>query len=131
MGPSGSQVCGCNLDTIFQACKELDVPLAMEKLEGRTMCLIFLGIEINTSSGSMRLPEEKLARLHQALQSRARRKACTSRERKSLVGLLHHACRVICPRRLFLRQMIDLHRIPRRQHHQLRLNRQFRADLRW
>ena len=61
------------------------------------MCLVFLGIEIDTTSGSMRLPEEKLARLHQTLQSWAGRKACTRRELKSLVGLLHHARRVIRP----------------------------------
>ena len=68
MGPSGSQVCGRNLDIIFQACEELGVPLAMEKLKGPTTRLIFLGIEIDTTSGSMRLPEEKLAHLNQALQ---------------------------------------------------------------
>ena len=69
MEPSGSQVCECNLDIIFQACEELGVPLAIKKLEGLTMRLIFLGIEIDTTSGSMRLPKEKLACLHQALQS--------------------------------------------------------------
>ena len=124
-------MCGRNLDIIFQACEELGVPLAMEKLEGPTMRLIFLGIEIDTTSGSMRLPEEKLARLHQALQSWAGRKACTRHELESLVGLLHHVCRVIHPGRSFLRQVIDLLHIPRRQHHRLRLNRQFRTDLRW
>ena len=65
MRPLGSR----NLDTIFQACDELGLPLVMEKLEGPTMCLIILGIEIDTTSGLMRLPEEKLACLHQALQS--------------------------------------------------------------
>ena len=58
MGPLGSQVCGRNLDTIFQACEELGIPLAMEKFEGSTTRLIFLGKEIDTTSGSMRLPEE-------------------------------------------------------------------------
>ena len=77
MGPSGSQVCGHNLDIIFQACEELGIPLAMEKLEGLTTRLVFLGIEIDTTSGLMRLPEKKLARLHQALQSWAGHKACT------------------------------------------------------
>ena len=72
----------------------------MEKLEGPTTRLIFLGIVIDTTSGSMRLPEEKVACLRQVVQSWARRKACTRRELKSLVGLLHHACRVIRPGRL-------------------------------
>ena len=67
MGPFGSQVCGHNLDIIFQAWEELGVPLEMEKLEGPTTRLISL--EIDTTSGSMHLPEEKPACLHQALQS--------------------------------------------------------------
>ena len=79
----------------------------------------------------MRLPEWKLARLHQALQSWAGLKVCLRCELESLVGLLHHAFRVIRPGLSFLRQIIDLLRIPRHQHHQLPLNRQFRADLRW
>ena len=44
MGPSGSQVCGRNLNIIFQACEEPGVPLAMEKLEDPTTRLIFLDI---------------------------------------------------------------------------------------
>ena len=79
----------------------------------------------------MHLPELKLARLHQALQSWAGLKVCSRCELESLVGLLHHAFRVIRPGLSFLRRMIDLLRIPRHQHHRLPLNRQFRTDLRW
>ena len=60
MRPLGSR----NLDTIFQACEDLDISPAMEKLKGPTMSLIFLGIEIDTNSELMHLPEEKLACLH-------------------------------------------------------------------
>ena len=53
MGPLGPQVCGRNLDIIFRACEELGIPLAMKKSESPTTCLIFLGIKIDTTSGSM------------------------------------------------------------------------------
>ena len=54
MGPLGPQVCGRNLDIIFRACEELDVPLAMKKSDSPTTRLIFLGIKIDTTSGSIR-----------------------------------------------------------------------------
>ena len=131
MGPPASQTCRRNLDIILHACEDLGVPLAMEKLEGPSTCLIFLGIEIDTTTGTLHLPESKFTRLRQVLESWSGRKACTRRELESLVGLLHHASCVIHPGRSFLRRMIDLLRLPRRHHHQLRLNKQFRADLRW
>ena len=34
MGPPGSETCGQNLDRILAVCRELGVPLAMDKLEG-------------------------------------------------------------------------------------------------
>ena len=54
MRPLGPQVCGRNLYIISRACKELGVPLAMKKSESPNTHLIFLGVEIDTTSGSMR-----------------------------------------------------------------------------
>lgn len=60
MGPPNSPVCEANLQIILSTCAELGVPLTMEKLEGPTHCITCLGIEVNTQSGTMRLPREKL-----------------------------------------------------------------------
>ena len=43
MGPPGSQECRVNLDRILAVCAELGVPLALDKLEGPTTKLTFLG----------------------------------------------------------------------------------------
>ena len=130
-GPSGSSQCADALQRTLQICKRLGVPLAMEKLEGPVECITFLGIEVDTRSGTMRLPTDKLGRVQQALQEWAKKKACKRRELESLIGTLQHACRVVRPGRSFLRRMIDLLRIPRQPHHFVRLNKDFRADLQW
>ena len=130
-GAAGGNECSRALQIICSTCAELGVPLAMEKLEGPSTCLTFLGIEVFTEAGVLRLPEEKLTRIRSALRQWARRISCTRRELESLIGTLQHACRVIKPGRSFLRRMIDLLSIPKKPHHHVRLNAQFWADVGW
>ena len=133
IGPPDSDVCSRNLAQILTLCKELGVPLAGDKLVGPTHCLTFLGIEINTRTGTLCLPADKLARLKATLVQWSSRRSCQRRQLESLIGTLQHACRVVKPGRTFLRRMIDLLRIPgaTEGHHHIRLNRGFRADLQW
>ena len=132
-GPPGSNVCSENLARILSTCNELGVLVAAEKVEGPTSRLTFLGIEVDTRSGVLRLPDEKLVRLRTTLSQWSLCKTCRRRELESLVGSLQHACRVVKPGRAFLRQIIDLLRLPSatKGHHHIRLNRDFRADLQW
>ena len=59
LGPSGTKECSRNLNTIKSACDYLGVPLALEKVEGPTLCRV----EIDSSTMQLRLPQEKLVRL--------------------------------------------------------------------
>ena len=101
-------VCERDLNVLREVCGELGVPLASHKCEGPTTRLTFLGIEIDTTRGLLRLPAEKLGRLRSLLQEWGDRKVCVRRELESLIGILNHACKVIRPGRSFLRRMIDL-----------------------
>ena len=93
-------------------CTDLGVPLAMEKLEGPTHCITFLGIEIDTQAGTLCLPADRLFWLQEVLRHWAPRKACQRCQLECCIGSLQHVCRVIKPGRAFLRWMIDLLRIP-------------------
>ena len=68
VGPPESSVCGHALDLLLRMCEELGIPLALDKLEGPTDCITFLGIEIDTAAGVLRLPADKLAHMRVALQ---------------------------------------------------------------
>ncbi len=107
------------------------MPIAPAKTEGPATKLIFLGIELDTVSLTMSLPQEKLEHLCTMIQDRESKKSCTKRELLSLIGYLQHACRVIKPGRSFLRRMIDLSAGVRALHHRVRLNAGFRSDLKW
>ena len=131
LGSPGTEECGNYLFILQRVCHELGVPLAPEKQDGPAEVLTFLGIEINTIRQELRLPVEKLQRLLQMVNEWERRKACTRRELESLIGILQHACKVIRPGRSFLRRAISLLSITKQPHHHIRLNAEFRSDIRW
>ena len=134
IGPPNSSQCQDALTILERECAELGVPIAAHKQEGPATCIVFLGIEIDTLKGELRLPREKLQRVVTLLRDWGDRKACARRDLESLIGLLNHACKVVRSGRSFLRRMIDLlHAVHRSTHGQdiIQLNRDFRADLAW
>jgi len=85
--------------------KYLGIPLAMDKVEGPSHCLTFLGIILDTQKVQARLPDDKLSRIKQQLSNFPTLQyfppSCgyTTRRREilSLVGLLQHASKVVKP----------------------------------
>ena len=53
--------------TLVSTFASLGVPLEPSKLEGPARCLTFLGIELNTAALQLKLPNDKLQRLKEAL----------------------------------------------------------------
>ena len=134
VGPPGSPECAIALTTLNKACAGLGIPIAEHKRNGPTTCLTFLGIEVDTIAGQLRLLADKLDRLQSLLLEWGDRKACQRRELESLVGILNRACKVVRSGRTSLRRMLYLlHGVlmhPLRPH-PIRLNRAFRSDLAW
>ena len=131
LGPPDTDQCRRNLSRILQQCAIMGVPIAAEKIVGPSPRLTFLGIEIDTMAGELRLPAEKLARIQDELARWSRRRCCRRRQLESLVGLLQHASCVVHPGRSFLRRMIALLGHSFRPYHHIRLTKQFHADLLW
>ena len=110
---------------------DLGVPVATHKTEGPATLVTFLGIVIDTVACQLRLPEEKLERLRDLVQSWLPRKSCKRKEMESLLGHLSHAAMVVRPGRLYLRQLFALLPLAPGPHHHMRLNLSVRADLIW
>lgn len=130
-GQQGTLECLTNLSRALETCRGLGVPVAQQKIEGPSAVMVYLGIEIDTIRGCLRLPEEKLARLQSLLQEWSTKKGCTKRELLSLIGSLQHAATVIKPGRVFLRRLIDLSTVPKQLHYYVRLNQEARSDICW
>ncbi|XP_065842624.1 uncharacterized protein [Oscarella lobularis] len=124
-----------NLRRALETCRSLGLPVALQKIGGPATTQEFLGIELDTVRGELRLSAEKLRRLREklteALQSLRWSRAWKKRELLSLIGLLHHAASIICPGRAFVRRLIELSRVPRKLHHRVRISQEARRDVEW
>ena len=105
MGPPQSLTCSNHLFEIKDICSTLGIPLALEKIEGPSDCLTFLGITLDSQSMQARLPDDKLQRIRLQVASWLTRKKATKREILSLVGLLQYTTKVVSPGRTFLSRM--------------------------
>ena len=100
-GAPNSQECHANLGSIRSSASSLGIPLALEKIEGPSTVLSFLGIELDTRLFVARLPPEKLSTLQSLLQSWSHKSVSRRQELESLLGHLHHAAKVVYPGRPF------------------------------
>ena len=130
-GPPASSACAAALDTATRLCSALGLPAAPEKTSTPTSVITFLGIEIDSVTQCLRLPRDKLSRLHGALSRWEHKRHSSKRELQVLIGWLSHAASVVCPGRVFIQHLIDTSKIPGRPHHIVRLNADCRADLAW
>ena len=139
LSPTGSPLCGQALQTTLTLCDELGVSSRPgEKPQGPATTLTFLGIEIDSVAGQVRLPHDKLDRLLTTINQwmkqaddptpRGRGK---KRDLLSLIGLLTHAATVVRPGRAFLRGLIDATATVQDLEHWVHLNRSARADIAW
>lgn len=130
-GPPNSTLCDSYLHCFLRVCKLLGFPIAMDKVEGPTTILTFLGLELDSALQQIRLPATKLTEILADLTHWLKCRKTTKRELLSLIGKLAFAARAVPAGRLFLRRLITLSIKARRLHHHLRLNKEARADILW
>ena len=126
---SSEDDCRTKRDLFLFSLSILGVPIAEDKLEGPSQVLTFLGIEIDTQAGLLRVPPTKLVEIKGLVILWTSRRKCTKRELLSLIGSLSFVCRVIRPGRIFLRRMIDLAHSVKSLHHHIDISASVRKDL--
>ena len=88
-------VCAEALRVLIQLLRKLGFMIHWGKVVDPTTRITFLGIELDSSSMTLRLPEEKLLHLQQELQSSLSRNRFTKRQLQSLAGHLSWAANVV------------------------------------
>ena len=91
----------------------------------------FLGIDIDSVAMELRLPMDKLQKLKNQLRYFLSKKKATRKELEVLGGILAHCCKVVHGGRTFSRRVYDLIASVRKSSHKLRLNEDFKMDLKW
>ena len=120
------------LDVLIKLFKDLNIPLALEKLVGPDTILPYLGIDIDSENLTIGIPKNKFDELMDILsQWDRKRKTCKKRELLSLIGKLSFFCKVVRAGRIFLRRLIDLSTTVESMDHHININSEAREDIRW
>ena len=121
--------CLSSFSKLLRLFMSVKAPVVNSKTLGPSQVLEFMGIELDSTRMEARLPEDKLRRAQDLLNSFAKRRSVRLVELQSLIGTLQFACKAVVPGRTFLQRMINLTRgVPSRFHH-IRLNKEFFKDL--
>ena len=131
IGRPDSNECLRNATIMQRVCEEAGLPMEPSKSVGPSTTLVFLGIEFDSVKGELRLPEDKLVQLREALLHWRCLKACRKQDLVSLIGSLSHTAKVIRAGCIFLRRMIDLSTTAAQLHHFICLNAEARSDIEW
>ena len=131
LASSSQSSCQRDFDTILNFFRFLGVPISEDKLVSPSTLLVYLGIEIDSVVGLIRLPSDKLADIQALLRQMLQRHKCRKRDLLSLIGKLSFASKVIKPGRLFLRHLIDLSTKVDNLNKFIVLNKQVKEDLKW
>ena len=116
---------------LLETFEHLGLPIVWDKLEGPSPCLTFLGFELDSTRGEMRLPGQKLTEIRSEVHWWLDKKSCTKRELESLVGHLSHTSRVVKPRKAFMRHLFEALMGTGQAHHHVRLSASIWLDVRW
>ena len=131
MGPPGSQEYAANIAGFLEMCRRPGVPIAAEECEGPITKITYLGIEFDTKSMELHLPDGKLQRVKAMIMEWLSCKAGRRRKMESLVWLLQHTAKVVHPGRRFVRRIIALMTLAQERDHFIRLNAEIHSDLQW
>ena len=117
--------CLLSFSTLLRFFMAVKAPVVASKTLGPSQVLEFMGIILDSVRMEARLPDDKLTRIKDLLESFTNRQSARLVELQSLIGTLQFACKVVVPGRTFLQRIINLTRgVPSRFHH-VRLNKEF------
>ena len=116
-------------DRVRELFRYLGLPEAPGKTQPPSHKVTFLGIEIDTRSMTLSIPEKKVTQTLNELKKLTRRKTITRRQLQSVIGRIVHVAKCVAPARLFAARLLDALRGP----HQLnyKVDHNIRADLAW
>ena len=109
--------------------KQLGIPLSQSKTIGPLTSLVYLGIILDTSFFSTRIPVEKVQRMSCLIHEFSSKKRCTKRELLQLIGHFNFATRVIVPGRSFMSYLFQLSCTVNELHFHVRIGKEARIDL--
>ena len=128
-GKKGTNQCASIMAVFQDKMMLLGVPIAVEKTEGPSTKICFLGLEIYSEEMVIRIPQPKITKITGKIEELLTRAKCTLKQMQSLIGSLNFACRAVVPGRPFCRRLINATCGLTKPHHHLRITADMKKDL--
>ena len=123
--------CLQSVNILISLLRDLGFAISWPKVEGPSQCLTFLGIEINTVSQTLALPQNKVDALLSQLAQFNTLKRASRKQLQQLAGKLSWASHVVSGGRTYLQRVFDALRPLKRPQHKVKLNAEIKADVLW
>ena len=123
--------CQTALNCLITLLRSLGFSIAWQKVVDPTQCLTFLGIEIDSKTMTLHLPNDKVFTYKELLQEFLMRSRASGRQLQQLAGKLSWASHVVKGGRIYQQRVLDLLRPLRRNDHKVRLGEEFKKDIIW
>ena len=111
--------------------RHLGFDISFKKLTDPAQVNRFLGIEIDSVDMCVRLPEDKLERMQETVNSYKAREWATKKELDQLAGLLAHCSTVLRDGRTFSHRIYDLCATEKGSYAKIGLEEEFKKDIDW
>ena len=109
LGPPSSPECKDALAVTLQTCQGLGVPIVPEKTDGPVTSITFLGIQLDSTSMAVSLPQDKLTKLQAMVRAACKLKSVNDVHfLESLAGHLVHVTTVCSLAKAFLHHLFTL-----------------------
>lgn len=129
MAGGGDTDCGQAQDTFIEFCKNVGIPIKHSKTILPSTRILAHGLEVDSESMVVRLPQDKLIRCREAVELLLSKRSVTLKTIQATHGLLNFACRAIAPGRPFLRRLADAMKGVVRQSHHVKLSVELKRDM--
>ena len=123
--------CNRNLFRLLSLLRNLGFDIAWDKVISPSQNVTFLGINFNTVTMQMTLPDDKLRSLEDLIKHYLQAKRASRRELESLAGKLNYAAFLVLGGSTYLRRLLNFMQKLKRPHHKAKLTKEFYADLLW
>lgn len=123
--------CCTMLSVLLTLVRKLGFAVNYNKVVDPTQCLTFLGVEVNSVTGTLSLPLEKLSDLRCTLNDFVGRNRVSKRQLQSILGSLNWAGSVVQGGRVFTRRLIDLCNTLKKPGDRVKLSMEAKADIAW
>ena len=124
-------LCNRQVDIFLQVCKDINLPVTLEKTVWATTIIIFLGLLIDSKNQFIGIPVDKIQKAKMLIELilDSKLKKTTVKLLQRLAGLLNFLCRAIVPGRTFVRRLYHYFNSNTPPYHHIRVTHDLRHDL--